>query len=221
FVAEGLDPRKLTKVQTSGTTGTPLQLWRDRKTNRDWYALFEARTRRWNGVRFSEPWALLGGQPVVPAAQSRAPFWVWNAALNQLYLSANHVSAKNADDYIRALRNYEITHIIGYSSSLALLARLSADLDLSVPSLNVVFTNAEALHSWQRQQIEQRLQCEVREVYGMAEIVGAASECEAGNLHLWPDVGWVEVFHDDQDERVPSGMTGRLVCTGLLNCYMP
>lgn len=221
FLAEGIDPRKLIKVQTSGTTGTPLELWRNRTTNRDWYALFEARTRRWNGVRFSQPWAILGGQPVVPASQGSPPFWVWNSALNQLYLSSNHVSPESAQDYLEALNKYRITHMIAYPSSLAILARLSADLNLSAPSLKVIFTNSEALHTWQRRQIEQGLQCEVREVYGMAEIVAAASECEAGNLHLWPDVGWVDVFQDDSDERVSSGTPGRLVCTGLLNPDMP
>jgi len=61
----------------------------------------------------------------------------------------------------------------------------------------------------------------VRDTYGMAEEVAAASECEAGNMHLWPEVGVLEVLADDADEPVPAGEDGRLVCTSWLNPDMP
>jgi phenylacetate-CoA ligase len=54
----------------------------------------------------------------------------------------------------------------------------------------------------------------------MCEIAGAASECEHGSLHIWPDVGIVEVL-DENNQPVPPGITGRLVLTGLLNSEMP
>jgi phenylacetate-CoA ligase len=53
----------------------------------------------------------------------------------------------------------------------------------------------------------------------MAELVAAASECQQGTLHLWPEVGRVEVMQGD--ELVADGKTGDLVCTGLLNVDMP
>ena len=53
----------------------------------------------------------------------------------------------------------------------------------------------------------------------MAEIVTAAGECNEGQLHLWPEVGWVEVF--DNNQLVNDGTPGELVCTGLLNIDMP
>jgi len=53
----------------------------------------------------------------------------------------------------------------------------------------------------------------------MAEIVTAASECLDGQLHLWPEVGWVEVF--ENNHPVTNRTPGDLVCTGLLNMDMP
>jgi phenylacetate-CoA ligase len=53
----------------------------------------------------------------------------------------------------------------------------------------------------------------------MAEIVVAGSECAASRLHLWPEVGWVEVL--EGNESVPDSASGDLVCTGLLNVDMP
>ena len=60
-----------------------------------------------------------------------------------------------------------------------------------------------------------------RDTYGMAEIAAAASECEQGRLHLWPEAGHVEIMADWADEVLPEGDAGRLVATGLLNADMP
>jgi phenylacetate-CoA ligase len=40
-----------------------------------------------------------------------------------------------------------------------------------------------------------------------------------GKLHLWPEVGWVEVFESAQS--IDSGAPSELVCTSLLNVDMP
>ena len=83
FLADDRSPRSMFHEHTSGTTGKPLDLWWSRETVRNWYALFEARSRRWYGVSRNDRWAILGGQLVARQGQERPPFWVWNAALNQ------------------------------------------------------------------------------------------------------------------------------------------
>jgi phenylacetate-CoA ligase len=55
----------------------------------------------------------------------------------------------------------------------------------------------------------------------MCELVAAASECEHGRMHLWPEAGVVEVLKDDIDEPAGPGESGRLICTGLVNADMP
>jgi len=55
----------------------------------------------------------------------------------------------------------------------------------------------------------------------MAEMVAAATECSAGTLHLWPEVGWLEMFSDAEDVPVPCGTFGRFISTGLLHVDMP
>ncbi len=207
--------------QTSGTTGTPLRVWWSRQMVRQWYALHEARNRRWNDVSRNDNWAILGGQPVVPATVRKPPFWVWNAPMRQLYLSANHLSSKTVSAYVDVLRKSEATHLIAYSGAATELARAVGEAGLSVPALRVVITNAEPLFSWQRETIRRGLGCPVRETYGMAEAVAGASECSEGGLHLWPEVGSVEVLADSEDRAAGAGAAGRLVCTGLLNTDMP
>jgi phenylacetate-CoA ligase len=218
FVAEDCDKRRMYHDHTSGTTGTQLDLWQRKETVRNWYALFETRSRRWYGVSESDRWAMLGGQLVIPASQRKPPFWVWNAGLKQLYMSSYHLSPGNISYYLDALKHYGVKYLLGYSSSLYELAEGALRLGRHDVKMAVAITNAEPLFEYQRQAIEKAFQCRVRETYGMAETVAAASECEAGRMHVWPEVGVIEVLGEHTQA---SGHAGELVCTSLINGDMP
>jgi phenylacetate-CoA ligase len=141
--------------------------------------------------------------------------------MRQLYLSANHISKANAPAYWEAIEEFRPTHLVTYASSAAALAKEFVDLRLRCSTLKVVLTNAEPLLLWQRELITATIAPVVRESYGMAETVAAASECAHGHLHFWPETGHIEVVADVTDDPAPSGTVGRLVSTGLLNRDMP
>lgn len=218
FVAEDRNVRRMFHEHTSGSTGKPLDLWWSRETVRNWYALLEARWRRWYGVSIDDRWAILGGQPVIPVSQRRPPFWVWNSALNQLYMSSYHLAPELISSYLDALVLHKVRYIWGYTSALYSLAQETLRLGREDVRLRVAITNAEPLSDHQRQAIAEAFQCPVRETYGMAEIVAAAGECGSGRLHEWPEVGITELCLDDSTKDTNSG---DLICTGLLNVDMP
>ena len=209
FLADGCRPRRMWRVHTSGTTGTSVTIWRSRETERGLYALAAARRRHWYGLSRGDRCALIGGQLVTPTAQRRPPFWVWNAALNQLYMSSYHLAPALLPYYLDALAHYRVAYLEGYTSSLYALAQEALRLGRRDLQVVVAIPNAEPVEDYQRQAIAAAFGCPVRETYGMAESVAAASECQGGRLHLWPEVGSVEV------------VAGELVCTGLLNADMP
>ena len=221
FLADGCDPKAMFYEHTSGTTGKPLHIWLSRETVRAWFALFEARARRWYGVNRHDRWAILGGQLIAPVERERPPFWVWNMGLNQLYLSAYHLAPEHIAAYVEAMKKYEVGYLLGYPSGLYRLAREILDQKLDAPRLQVAIGNAEPLLDHQREAISAAFGCPARETYGMAEIAAAASDCEAGRLHVWPEAGHIEIFDDTTDETIPMGQPGRLVATGLLNADMP
>jgi len=135
-------------------------------------------------------------------------------------MSAYHLSPDNILAYLGAMQCYGVRYIWGYASALYALAQTVLERDLAVPALEVAISNAEPLYEHQRKAIEQAFGCPVRNTYGMAEAVCAASECKFGNMHLWPEAGVLEVFDDEVDESVTPGEVGRFICTGLANADM-
>ena len=206
FLADDCDPKSMFYEHTSGTTGKPLHIWLSRETVRAWFALFEARARRWYGVDRHDRWAILGGQLIAPVERERPPFWVWNMGLNQLYLSAYHLAPENIAAYVEAMKKYDVRYLLGYPSGLYRLAREILDQKLAAPRLLVAIGNAEPLLDHQREVIAAAFDCPARETYGMAEIAAAASDCEQGRLHVWPEAGHIEIFDDAIDEASPSGL---------------
>lgn len=214
YLADDLTAWRLVHDHTSGTTGASLDLWLKHETVRAWYALAEARWRRWYGVRQGDRWGMIGGQLVVPVERRKPPFWVWNAALRQLYMSSYHLAPDLVDAYLDAIAARRLRYLVGYPSSLHALALGALRSGRTDVRLEVVIANAEPLYDHQRIAISEAFGCPVRETYGMAEAVAAASECEEGRLHLWPDAGIAEV-------EAPEGEPGELIATGLTNGDMP
>lgn len=221
FLVEGYKYQYLNEEHTSGTSGTPLKLWRNHKTEQLWYAQFEARVRRWHGLTRKDRWAIIGGQMVVPTAQNNPPFWVWNAGLNQLYLSAYHIQRNNLKSYLDALAKHRVVYLLGYPSALSAMATLIKENKQQPPSFKLIITNAEVLLPNQRRNIQEAFHCRVINTYGMSEIAGAASECSAGTMHLWSDTGLTEIIQKDSLQLTKVGESGRLICTGLINTVMP
>lgn len=213
--------RHVVKESTSGTTGTPLSLRFSREAVRQWFALHEARVRRWNGLKLSDRWAMFGGQVVVPVEAVDPPFWVLNRPMRQLYVSTHHLSRRNAPAIASALCRFQPRYLLGYPSSMALLARFALEDGLKLPEVSVVLSNAETLTPSHRELLSAAFRSPVRDTYGMAEAVAGASECSEGRMHLWPEVGIIEVTQDGSDLPGHIGEPGPLVATGLLNPAMP
>lgn len=219
FVADDCHPERMFHLNTSGTTGKSLDIWFTREGQKNLWALSEARWRMWYGVSRRDRWAILGGQLVTPVPQRTPPFWTWNAAMHQLYMSSYHLAPDLIPHYLAALRQYNVRYLRGYSSSLFALAQEALRLGVTDLKMQVAITNAEPLFDYQRQAIEAAFHCPVRETYGMCESVAAASECDHGRLHQWPEAGILEIFIGELP--APPGVTGDFVCTGLLNADMP
>jgi phenylacetate-CoA ligase len=218
FLADDCDPRRMLAENTSGTTGKPVDYWFGRQAIRQWHALFEARWRRWNGVTVRSRWAYLGGRIIIPVERQNPPFWIWNAASKQLYLSGYHLKPRLVPYYLDAIERHRIEYIWGYASAVHYLAQEALRLGRTL-KLKLAATNAEPLYAHQRTVIARAFRCSVRETYGLVEMLTAASECVYDHLHLWPETGILEAL--EGDVPVSPGTPGDLVGTGFINPDMP
>jgi phenylacetate-coenzyme A ligase PaaK-like adenylate-forming protein len=135
-------------------------------------------------------------------------------------VSSYHLSPENIPHYLEeALRHYRVKYVLGYSSALHALAEEILRQGIVPLQMLVALTNAEPVYDYQRKAIARAFACPVRATYGMAELVAAAGECEQGRPHLWPEVGWIEIFQDQSTSE--CGDAGELICTTLLNADMP
>jgi len=221
FVDERLDRRGLLVGSTSGTTGTPLVLYRDAWQDGAAFAFVEARCHDVAGVRRRRNRSVsLGGHLVAPPERTRPPFWVLNRRWKQLYMSSYHLSPAYLDGYVEAIREFQPEYIEGYPSSVYAVAHHVVENDLAPIPMVAAFTTAENLFDHQREGIRRAFGCRTFSQYGCGEQVVFAAECEQGSMHLSPELGIVEVV--DADGRpVPLGQQGDLVCTSLFNRVQP
>jgi len=205
---------------TSGSSGTPLRTYWTVEELRVSMAVREVRSARWAGVSFRQPRATFSGRMVVTDPESAGPFHRWNAVERQAYFSAFHLHAETAEIYADALRRHHIVWGTGYAQSFARLGAALLDGGGPRPQLRAVVTTSEKLSDAHRATIAEAFSCVVREEYSSIENAFFASECEAGSLHVSPDVGVVEILREDGTVTDP-GEVGEVVVTGLLGRLQP
>lgn len=206
-------------LYTSGTTGAPKKILRDTRAEQLNYAYAEARWRNTAGVKLGDRWVMIGGQLVVPVERKRPPFWVAAYPMGQLYVSSYHLQPEFAEDYMRAIRAWRPSYILGYASSLNMLAEFSEKTGITL-DLQCILSNAEPLYKHVRDRLQRVFRCKVVDTYGATEGAFMGFECQAGKMHISPDFGVFEVLREDGAPCAP-GELGRAVVTGLTNRAMP
>ena len=151
--------------------------------------------------------AVVRGNVIVPLTQKKPPFWRFNRDLNQMLLSCFHLSPKNLEAYLQALREFRPTVVDGYPSSLYVLARMLLNSGGRMP-IKAAITSSETLYDFQRTAIEEAFCCRVFDYYAAAERVIFSVECghHTGH-HLCEEYGITEVL-DDNDQPVPARRRG-------------
>jgi len=220
FVSEYFDRKKLIKLSTSGTTGTPLAVYVAPEARKLNYA-FYARSKRWAGVEGQHlRSATFAGRAIVPESQNHPPFWRRNIASNNMLFSSYHMSESSLHYYVNKLIKYQPEFIDSYPSSISLVADYCLAHNITNIRPKAVITSAETLFDHQRIKIESAFGCKVFDQYGCTEQAVFACQCKEGNYHVNPEFGLLEVV-DKEGKPVPEGTVGEFVCTGFTNKAMP
>ena len=197
-------------AQTSGTTGTPLKLYRD------YHSINFENAAVWRHYRNAGDSGLkritLRGQIVVPVDQKEPPFWQYIAADKELLMSSYHLSDKTAKIFVEKILEFNPQILSAYPSSVYLLAKYFNNLNQKL-TLKAIFTSAEKLATSQRKLIEETFNCRIFDWYGQAERSSAIAQCENGTYHIIEDYSIVETIETCDGFEV--------VGTNLDNYLMP
>lgn len=213
-------PRSTVVFRSSGTTGTPTDIYYSPEFHALETATIEARNLNWGGTTFGARRVMFGARKICRFTQKGPPFWRLSPAENMAYASVYHLTPAFLPAYMRFLRAFRPTVVMGYPSALYTIAEYAcATGDFPAPA-HGVFTSAETLHDHMRAAIERAWQCRVFDRYGAVEGCVVASQCEYGRYHVSSDVGLVEIV-DPEGRPAAPGVSGDVVCTGLHNRLQP
>jgi len=206
--------------KSSGTTGTPTEIYYTKQFHALELAIPEARNLGWAGLSYRDRRVMFGVRKVCRFDQKQPPFWRFSPAENMAYASIYHLSPQFLPHYLAFLRSYQPAIVMGYPSALYTIARFALENnDLPAPA-KAVFTTSETVTAQARETIEAAWQCRIHDRYGAVEGCLFASQCEYGRYHVSPEIGIIEIV-DHQGEPVPPGMMGEVICTGLQNTLQP
>jgi phenylacetate-CoA ligase len=213
-------PRGTSVFRSSGTTGTPTEIYFTPEFHGLQTVVGEVRSLNWAGLTYRDRRVMFGVRKVCHFGQEQPPFWRFSPAENMAYASIYHLSPRFLSSYMEFLRTYRPAVVMGYPSSLATIARYAEDSGDRPAPARAVVTTAEAVTPAARRAIEAVWQCRVWDRYGAVEACVFASQCERGRYHVSPEVGIVEIL-DATGRPVPPGVPGEVVCTGLQNTLQP
>lgn len=191
----------LKKAHTSGTSGSPLEVYRSPG------AILRERAYVWffrmqHGVQMGDRLVSMRG------VLDNSTLHYFNKAENTLYLSSYLLSKKNIHHYAEQLNRFRPKAIFAFPSSLFALVNLLNEAGLSA-EVPLIFTSSETLYPFQRERIEKGLNGNIFDWYGNAERSIALGQCEKGAYHELPLYG------------INEFLTNGVVTTSLINRAFP
>ncbi len=216
--ARDLPQRKPQVAKTGGSTGQPLQYYVDRDSL-GW--AFALQWRGWGYAGFTpgDRRATLAGLSVV-AGGSAFRRWLRNRVFERnLALPAIRLNPALIEEYLRRLRAWRPSFLIGYPSALVTFCRVAGH-EARELGLRAAFTTAEMLYPEERRYLKDALGCPVLDGYGANDGGVSAYECgEHPGYHVDVERALLEVVADG--EPAAPGEAGEVLATDLYNFSMP
>ena len=116
---------------TSGTTGTPLNVYRSFGSIL-WEEAFHLQHWHWAGWNRGQRQAVLRGDIVIPVERREPPFWFKDVVGGQLVLSTRHLDRQTVPLFAEELRQFGATQLRAYPSAAYELATLVAETGIPV-----------------------------------------------------------------------------------------
>jgi phenylacetate-CoA ligase len=209
--------RSLSVGLTSGTTGTPLRIWRTKQAIAFQWAIWWRHRGRF-GLVPGQKYLMFGARVPVSPQQQKPPFWREDFFGHRTYLSTYHMTTANLPAIVDFLDRRSFRYYLGYPSAFYVLAQYLLDNHIRLENPpHYVLSGSDALLPAFEKAIREGIGSPVSEQYGMAEFAGNLSKCEHGRFHV--------DFECCHVESIPlagsAGPQQSLLLTGWGNPAMP
>lgn len=205
---------------SSGTTGRPTVVGYTREDLRIWGSLV-ARSLRASGVRAGMKVHNAYGYGLFTGGLGA------HAGIEELGATVIPVSGGQTMRQVQLIRDFEPDAIMCTPSYLLTIADAmeEAGVDPRSTSLRVAILGAEPWTNEMRRELEERLDIDAVDIYGLSEVMGpgvgnGCVETKDGP-HLWEDHFLPEVIDSESGESLPDGEAGELVFTSLTKQAFP
>jgi phenylacetate-CoA ligase len=218
LLSAGMDPNRLMKAKTGGSTGKPIEVFFTEHVSQLRNAIGR-RNKDWAGWRPGEPVGAVWGNPVYPSTlKGRLREWVLSPTI---YLDTMRMSDEAVTTFARDWTRTKPTMLFGHAHSLYVLATIVRRLAIDAIKPNAILPTSMMMPAYERKVIEEVFGAKATDIYGCEEVGLIAGECEKHDgLHLNVEQLIVEVVRPDGSEAGP-GETGAVIVTDLLNRAMP
>ena len=219
FIAENAASYNPVIYKTSGTTGTPVELYLDKNANILEFVYYW-RHWSWAGYKIGDRFAELGSAYFLNRDHLNESPAMWQPHLRRLMLNSTRIATHQAKKMAEAIRKYKPKFLKGMASPIYYLAYCLKEAGITDISFKAVFSTGEVLTPAYRAMAESVLNCPVLDSYGHMERTVGISQCLEGGYHINSDYGLLEF--DNLRTSVEGNTTlGSAIGTSLYNLAMP
>lgn len=210
------------KVQTSGSTGTPITAYGTAVSQLFWRVI-GLRDHIWHRRDFSAKHAIIRYVHGLGSGESlQAPLWGQSTA--PLFNTGPAVTMgilTDVEAQARWLMQQAPGYLLSYPTNIFALARMFRKNNWKLPSLKEIRTIGESLGADVREICREVWGVAVKDVYSSQEVGYIALQCpEHEHYHVQSETVLIEVL-DEQNNPCLPGQIGRVVVSTLHNFAMP
>ncbi len=200
--------------RTSGSTGIPLNLVKDREAS----AYMEAvvyEVYGWHGISIGDRQGRIWAMPL--DLKKNALTRLKDVLLNRKRLSSHAITEESCLEYYHNLMRFRPKFVYGLASTISQFVRIVKHHGLNPADLNlsVVIITGEILFPELRQLVETAFACPVVNEYGTTENGIIAFECPSKRMHLMIHNLYLELLNPVDGTPAQPGEIGEVVLTEL------
>lgn len=214
----GADRRRLHRISTSGSTGSPFTTYAD-YDQLDVRFASTLRAQQMTGWRFGDRQLRLWHQNLGLSFFQELREKLNALVSRRVFVPAFELDSVRIEKLVQTIENYRPVLIDGYAESMNYLAKATESVAIK-HAPRAVMTSAQVLTHQTRQAIQTQFNTQVFDKYGSREFSGIAYECKAQNGH---HVQWesyiVEILRNGRTAK--PGEVGEVVITDLNNFSVP